>query len=203
MLEIGGRPVIDCLLDRMEAASCAKIRVVTRLEKEDVTRHVRSRGAEVVLARPTTVSESLLAGLEGVRGETPVLFGFPDTLWGPEDGFAQLLAALGPGVDIALGIFRAQEPARSDVVALEGERITGIEVKPDEPRSSLVWGCAATFAHVLRGVAGHAEPGRYFDSCARQGAVRGVRLEDPFVDVGTPESLRRARAARLSGEVAE
>jgi NDP-sugar pyrophosphorylase family protein len=202
MCEVGGRPVLDFLLDRMEAASCAEIRVVTRPDKPDVVAHARTRGATVVLARPASVSESLLAGLDGVPHENPVVFGFPDTLWGPDDGFAALLAALGPGVDVALGIFRAEAPSRSDVVTLDAERVSAIHVKPDEPPSTLVWGCAATVARVLAGVRGHAEPGHFFDRLARGGVVRGVRLEDPFVDIGTPDSLRRARA-RFSGEAAE
>ena len=203
MLEVGGRPVIDYLLERMEVGGCTEIRVITRAEKEDVVEHAASRGARVVLARPATVSESLLAGLRGLSEETPVVFGFPDTLWEPRDGFARLLAALSPGSDVVLGIFNAQAPARSDVVTFEDDRVTGIQVKPSQPRSSLVWGCAATSSGVLRGLADHAEPGHYFDLLARRGLVRGVRLRDPFVDIGTPESLRRARAGTVSDEAAE
>jgi NDP-sugar pyrophosphorylase family protein len=197
---IGGRPVIDYLLERMEAARCAEIRVVTRPEKLDVVDHARARGATVVLARPTSVSESLLAGAKGLDAETAVVLGFPDTLWQPLDGFVRLLAVLGPGVAVALGIFRAEDPERSDVVSLEGDRVTAIEVKPERPASDLVWGCAATQAGVLRGLEGGAEPGHHFGELARRGLVRGVRLSDPFVDIGTPEALRRARDRGISGE---
>jgi NDP-sugar pyrophosphorylase family protein len=72
-------------------------------------------------------------------------------------------------------------------------------VKPEHPASDLVWGCAATRAGVLRGLEGSAEPGNHFDELARQGLVRGVRLLDPFVDIGTPESLGRARQRSVSG----
>ena len=202
MLLVGGRPVIDCLLQRMDAASCTEIRIVTRPDKRDVAEHARTCGATVVFARPATVTESLLAGLDGLSAETPVIFGFPDTLWEPIDGFVALLAALAAGAEVALGIFRAESPRRSDVVTMEGEHVTSIHVKPQEPPSELVWGCAATHARVLGGAEGWAEPGAYFDTLARQGLVRGVRLADPFVDIGTPASSRRARAAestRTSG----
>jgi glucose-1-phosphate thymidylyltransferase len=191
VLRVRGRPVIDYLLERMKAADCADLRVVTRPEKRDVADHARARGATVVFGHPADVSESLLGGLEGVPAETPVIFGFPDTLWGPRDGFVQLLAVLRPGAEVALGIFAAEAPGRSDVVAIEADRVTSIQVKPDEPRSNLVWGCAATYARVLRGVVGHSEPGAYFDELARQGIVRGVRLADPFIDIGTRGALRR------------
>jgi NDP-sugar pyrophosphorylase family protein len=190
---------MDYLLERMEAAGCAEIRVVTRPEKRDVAEHARSRGAVVVFARPSTVSESLLAGLRELGPATPVVFGYPDTLWEPRDGLAQLLAALEPPGVVALGIFRAEAPSRSDVVTLDGDFVTAIEVKPEHPQSDLVWGCAATSAGVLRRLRGWPEPGLCFDELARRGLVRGIRLVDPFVDIGTPESLRRARAARASG----
>ena len=213
MLRVGDHPVIDCLLQRMDAASCREIRVVTRPDKRDVVEHARARGATVVFACPATVSASLLAGLDGLDAETPVLFGFPDTLWDPIDGFVPLLAALASGAEVALGVFRAESPRRSDVVTMDGEHVTSIHVKPQEPPSELVWGCAATHAGVLEGVEGWAEPGAYFDTLARQGLVRGIRLEDPFVDIGTPASFRRARATKpgpsssppraVSGEGAE
>lgn len=196
---IGGRPVMDYLLERMQAAGCAEIRVVTRPEKRDVAEHARARGATVVFARPASVSESLLAGVEGLEAEAAVVFGFPDTLWEPRDGFVQLLAKLEPGVAAALGIFRAEEPERSDVVLLEGDRVASIDVKPERPASDLVWGCAATRADVLRALRGRAEPSHLFDELARQGLVRGVRLADPFVDIGTPESLERAQDRAVSG----
>jgi glucose-1-phosphate thymidylyltransferase len=201
---IGGRPIIDYLLDRMEVAGCTEIRVVTRPEKQDVADHARAHGAVVLLARPTTVSESLLAGLHDLAPESRVVFGFPDTLWQPRDGFARLLAALRPGWDVVLGIFRADAPSRSDVVTLAGDRVTTIQIKPEQPSSDLVWGCAASRAGVLRALQGHAEPGRYFDQLARRGRVLGVRLSDPFVDIGTPESLERARAvAHAAGSDSE
>jgi NDP-sugar pyrophosphorylase family protein len=196
---IGGRPVIDYLLERMRAAGCTEIRVVTRPEKLDVVEHARVSGATVVLARPASVSASLLAGVEDLDAETAVVFGFPDTLWQPRDGFVRLLAALGPGVAVALGIFRAEDPERSDIVILEGGRVAAIEVKPERPGSDLVWGCAATRVSVLRGLEGCEEPGHFFGELARRGLVRGVRLSDPFVDIGTPEALRRARKRSLKG----
>jgi NDP-sugar pyrophosphorylase family protein len=199
MILVEGRPVIDRLLERMDAAGCSEIRVVTRPDKRDLAEHARVRRATVVFARPATVSASLLAGIDGLGAETPVIFGFPDTLWDPIDGFVELLAALDGGATVALGIFRAESPRRSDVVTMENEYVTSIHVKPEEPPSDLVWGCAATHAGVLAGVEGSAEPGAYFDTLARRGLVVGVRLADPFVDIGTPESFRRA-GGRFSGE---
>jgi glucose-1-phosphate thymidylyltransferase len=189
LLPVRGRPVIDYLLERMAAVPCDEIRVVTRPEKRDVAEHARARGASVVEARPASVGESLRAGAAGLDGERVVVFGFPDTLWEPVDGLARLVARLDDDVDAVLGIFRAAEPARSDVVELDGERVAAIRVKPQQPGSDLVWGCAALRVLTLRALG--AEPGLALDRLARLGRVAGVRLEDPFLDVGTPEALAR------------
>ena len=180
---------MDFLLERMEIVPCAEIRVVTRPEKRDVQSHARARGALVVEARPSSVGASLRAGASGLDGARVAVFGFPDTLWEPVDGLARLVGRLGDDVQAVLGIFRAAEAARSDVVEFDGERVLAIEVKPERPRSDLVWGCAALRVRTLRALGG--EPGLALDRLARTGRVAGLRLEDPFVDIGTPEALAR------------
>jgi NDP-sugar pyrophosphorylase family protein len=166
---------------------------VTRPEKRDVASHAQARGASIIAARPSTVSESLLAGIDRVGDDDIVVFGFPDTIWEPVDGFAHLVDALGDA-DAALGIFRAAEPARSDTVGIAGARVEWVEVKPERPRSDLVWGCAAVRASALRDVAAEPEPGVYFDGLASRGRVAAVRLVDPFIDIGTPEALAEVTA---------
>ncbi|MDX6517820.1 MAG: Nucleotidyl transferase [Gaiellaceae bacterium] len=81
MLPVGGRPVMDYLLERMEAIPCAEIRVVTRPEKQDVVEHSRARGAVLVTARPASVGESLSGGAGGLEGVVVAVFGFPDSIW--------------------------------------------------------------------------------------------------------------------------
>jgi glucose-1-phosphate thymidylyltransferase len=192
VLPIRGRPVIDYLLERMWAGGAEEIRVVTRPDKEDVARHAEREGALVVLAEPASVCESLLAGLDGVAEGDVVLLGFPDTIWEPVDGFRPLVRALGSSYDVALGLFTGLEPERSDVVTIdERGTVLGVEIKPAQPESSLIWGCAAARAHALLGLERHAEPGEYFDELARRGTVTGIHLSDTFGDIGTPEALER------------
>lgn len=190
VLPIGGRPVMDYLVERMRAASCDELRVVTRPEKSDVASHARELGAEVVEGHPPSVADSLLLGMHGLGAEDLVLFGFPDSIWEPVDGFAQLLAGLD---EVSLGLFRCRDLKRADVVVVEGERVTAIHVKPEEPPSELVWGCLAARAQALRGLQGHDEPGAYLDELARAGRVRGVDFGTEFVDVGTPQALEAAQ----------
>jgi glucose-1-phosphate thymidylyltransferase len=189
---VGGRPVLDYLVERMRAAPCAEVRVVTRPEKTDVADRAAALGASVVEGHPPSVADSLLLGMRGLAPDDVVLFGFPDSLWEPVDGFEQLLAALGEEREVVLGLFSTPELERSDVVVFaEPDRVTEIHVKPERPPSELVWGCLAARVAAFEGLPDHSEPGRFLDGLARAGRVHGVRFGTEFVDIGTPATLAR------------
>jgi dTDP-glucose pyrophosphorylase len=189
MYPIAGRPVMDHLIERLRRAGCADIRVVTRPEKTDVIAHAEGLGLTVVRAHPASVSRSLLAGLEGTDPGDVVLFGFPDTIWEPLDGFVRLLDAL-EEFEVALGLFLGREPERSDVVEFaESGLVTSVEVKPPVPKSDWIWGMAAARRRGLGALSLHPEPGAAFNSMCPRGEVVAVPLSGPFVDLGTPEAL--------------
>ncbi|HEX7254644.1 MAG TPA: NTP transferase domain-containing protein [Gaiellaceae bacterium] len=194
LLDVGGRPVIDYLLERLRAAAADEIRVVTRPDKLDVAEHARRAGATVILGTPDSPAESFALGLAGLDEDDIVLLGFPDTIWEPVDGFATLLEALGKD-DAALGLFRTPDLTRSDVVVVDGDRVTRIAVKPARPPSDLIWGCAAVRRRALAGLAEQREAGVLLDALAKLGRVRGVHLSDSWLDIGTPEALAAARAS--------
>lgn len=190
VVRVGGRPVLDYLVERMRAAPCEEVRVVTRPEKKDVAERAAALGALVVEGHPPSVADSLLLGMEGLDTDDVVLFGFPDSIWEPVDGFARLLRALGSEREVVLGLFSARDLERSDVVVFaEPDRVTEIHVKPERPPSELIWGCLAARASALAGLRGFDEPGRYLDGLAREGRVHGIRFGTEFVDIGTPEAL--------------
>ena len=192
---MGGRPVMDHVIERMRVAECADIRVVTRPEKRDVQARAAELGAAVVLGRPRSVSDSLLLGVEDLDAGDVVVLGFPDTLWEPRDGFVRIVDALGPEVDVVLGVFHSPEPERSDVVDLDPDgRVVAVSVKPAEPRSELVWGIAAARVAALGALRVVSEPGQLFDALARAGKVAAVQLEGEMVDIGTRAALEGALA---------
>ena len=198
VLRVRGRPVMDYLAERMRAGGCTRLRVVTRAEKEDVVSRSHELAAEVVLANPMTVSESFLAGLEGLAADDIVLIGFPDTIWGPVDGYRLLVRAVSDGCEIALGLFRARRSdlSRSDVVVVDRfDRVRRVHVKPSEPPSDVIWGCAAARVGSLTGLARAEWPGDHFDLLCRQGReVGGFVLSDEWLDIGTEHALAEARA---------
>ena len=188
---MGGRPVLEYVLDRMRLAA-GEIRVVTRPEKADVAEHARGLGAVVVEGRPASVAESLRLGCEGLARGDVVLLGFPDTIWEPESGFVQLVGTLDGSTDVSLGCFASEELERSDVVVEdESGRVRAVQVKPARPAADVIWGCAAARVAALNGLHRHDEPGHLFDELARTGRVCAVRFEGEFVDIGTPDAIER------------
>lgn len=184
---------MDYLVERMRAAPCTEVRVVTRPDKQDVVANAARHGATVIEASPSTLAESVLTAMRGLAGDDVALLGFPDSIWEPIDGFTRVIDLLEAGWSVGLGLFRAKDLRRYEPVVLEDSgRVLGIEFKPENPSSSWIWGCAAATVRALRGLEGEDEPGVYFDSLSRQGRVGGVRLSDTYVDIGTPAGLREA-----------
>jgi glucose-1-phosphate thymidylyltransferase len=199
LLQVGGRPVIDRLVDRMRAGGADEVRVVTRPDKHDLIGHALAEGATIALGEPANVSESVLLGAAGAAGDDVALVGFPDTLWEPLDGFVRLLAALEDRFAGVLGLFTTSEPERSDVVEVDANGVvTAIHVKPERPPSSLIWGCCAVRVCALEGIRQHAQPGTLFKTLAPEGKLAGMRLSDRWLDIGTPEALKLARAGFLT-----
>jgi glucose-1-phosphate thymidylyltransferase len=194
VLEVGGRPLMDHIVERMRLAPCTRIRVVTRPEKRDVVAHAQGLGAEVVLGRPPTLSDSILLGARDLAPEAAVLIGFPDSIWEPPDGFGRLLERLEAGWQVALGLFLWDEPWRSDVVAVDRSgAVTRVELRPRRGTSDWVWGCAAARAGILAGLRGTSEPGQFLADACSTTRVAGVRLSETYADLGTKEALAAAR----------
>lgn len=192
---VGGRPLMDYVVERMRAAPCDELRVVTRPDKRDVIEHAEKLNARVIEGNPGTLAQSIAVGLEGLQKDDVVLIGLPDTIWEGEQGFEALIDALDGETDVVLGLFTSSEPERSDVVAVDpsGE-LTAVDVKPEQPKSNLIWGCAAARVGALAGLEHREWPGEEFDQLAREGRARGVNLGRDYLDVGTKEALRRAEA---------
>ena len=134
---VHGRPVMDYLVERMRRGGCSELRVVTRPEKTDVIEHARRHAATVITGRPDTPAASLLTGIRSLADTDLVLFGFPDSIWEPVDGFRPLVESVEAGAEIALGLFRTSQVERPDVVELDAAGIvTEVEVGSDRPPPS-------------------------------------------------------------------
>ena len=189
---VGGRPVIEYLLDRMERAPVDGVRVVVRPEKDDVAAIARRRGAEIVVGRPPSATASFALAAEGLGAADTVLFGFPDTIWTPVDGFRPIRGLIESGEPAALGIFDTPYAARSDVAVLGSDgRVARIDVKPDVPATDLVWACGGAVGTRFRELTAGVELGIALSRSAAHQSIAAVRL-GRVIDVGTPEAFAAA-----------
>ena len=125
---------MDYLVERMRCGGCSELRIVTRPEKVDVIEHASRHDATVIIGRPETSAASLLIGVRSLADTDLVLFGFPDSIWEPIDGFRPLVDLVEAGAEIALGLFRTSQVERPDVVELDAAGIvTEVEVGSDRP----------------------------------------------------------------------
>jgi glucose-1-phosphate thymidylyltransferase len=198
MISVGGRPLIDYLVERLRRANCRELRVVTRPDKQDIVEHTPEIGARIVEGTPRSLAESIALGIEGLEPPQAVLVGLPDTIWEPVDGCSRLLERLQGDVEVVLGLFESDEPERSDVVLTdETGSVESVHVKAAAPPGNVVWGCFAARAGALAGIDRYEEPGHHFARlAAERGSVQSVRFPGELIDVGTPESLERALAGR-------
>jgi NDP-sugar pyrophosphorylase family protein len=197
VIEVGGRPVIDYVIDRMRLARCNELRVVTRPEKTDVIAHVRRRGVTVVLGYPRTSSESFALGFDGLAPDDIVLLGWPDILWVGEDTYVTLVGAIEDGHVVALGLFEtADDLSRWDTVTVEANgSVIGVHPKASDPPSTVVWAPAAARRRALDGLESAEWPGSHFDSLCKKGLrIHGIRFGGKCTDIGTKEDLERALA---------
>lgn len=184
---------MDYLVERMRAAACRQLRVVTRPDKVDVAEHARALGALVVEGEPASLAASLALGIQGLHGGDVVLVGLPDTMWEPIDGFVSLLEVVEEGAAAVLGVFESGEPERSDVVVLdEAGLVRSVHVKEARPPGRLVWGCLAAKVAALAGIDRHPEPGHHFAELAAVGRLSAVRFPGKMIDIGTPAALAAA-----------
>ena len=195
---------MDYLLERMQAPGNVRLRVVTRPDKLDVIAYAGRRGASVITAHPPSASASVRLGLAGLSPSAIVLLGFPDTIWEPRDGFRRLLEVVEAGHAVALGLFETRDLTRSDVVTVGSDgRITEVAVKPSQPASPWIWGCAAARVEALEGLRDDVEIGRYFDELSRGDTdIVGLALGGSWLDIGTPEALSRALALAVADATA-
>ena len=189
---VRGRPVMEYLAERMRLGGADRIRVATRPEKTDVIDLAAAWNMEIVTGYPNSVSESLRLAASGIDDEAVVLFGFPDTIWSPIDGFRSLCRKVENGADIALGVFQSPYPERSDVAILESSgRVVRIDVKPKQAHSDLVWACGVARWETLRDLTVLAEPGIAFSRRAEHTPIDAVRL-GRVIDVGTQQAFDEA-----------
>ena len=207
------KPVIEFLLDNMQASGVTRAFVIIRDGKWDIPAHLGD-GSRFCLAlgylmmgRPFGVPYSLDQAYEHVRDNVVVL-GFPDIVLRLPNAFAMCLADLGEsGADVVLGGFPADFPQGVDMMDMTPEgTVRALDIKPAESLLTHTWCLAAWTPRFTRFLHEHLAERTEPDEAGRELQVADVfnlaiaagltvRVkhvsEHPFVDIGTPGGMVR------------
>lgn len=213
--ETGGRqPKVAChdLIENMARAGAAKAYIILRQGKWDIPAFLgsgRSIGlnlAYVMTAGTAGTPYTLDKAFPFVDGAR-VLFGFPDIIFGPEDAFSRLVGRQNESkADIVLGLYRARQPHKMDMVALDPDGcIRDIVIKPYATDLEYTWIIAVwmpvftRFMHTFLARTPVIETGGmgelYVGDVIRAGIREGLSAEtvifedENYMDIGTPEDL--------------
>ena len=205
------KAVSEYLVERMILAGADRICFVISPEKTDIipyyARHPEARRiCYVVQDQPVGLCDAFFRALPLVRDDEDVLVGLPDTVWFPADGLARL-----PSGELSFLLFPVEQPERFDAVVTDGDLVTEIQVKVDQPRTNWVWGAfrmpAGTFVDLHR-LWSEPERGDVYvgtlvnEYLRRGGRALGVQAGQRYYDIGTLDGYRAA-VASLAGEGAQ
>jgi glucose-1-phosphate thymidylyltransferase len=226
-----GRPKVCCqyLLERMQFAGAQKAFVVIRDGKWDIPSCLGDGSslnislAYLMMNAPFGVPFTLDQAYPFAK-DALILFGFPDILFQPDNGFELLRQHQKESrADIVLGLFEAGEPENVDMVHLHGNRhIVDIEIKNPASKARYCW-IIALWTPVFTQYLHHFVTEKLKDLQQPEalknpvpeiyiGAVIADAIQDGvtaapyifkhgrFLDIGTPENLLRAPDFALSLE---
>jgi N-acetyl-alpha-D-muramate 1-phosphate uridylyltransferase len=208
LVQVGGRALLDYVLDRLAAQEVERAVVNVHYLADQIERHLAFRERPQIFI--SDERSELLGTGGGVIKALPTLGYEPffhvnsDTIW--VDAERPNLARLAEAFD----------PARMDALLLLASTSTSIgyvgsgdfSIGPDgrlarrgeRPTVPFVYAGAAilTSAFFADAPAGSSSMSPLFDRAAQRGRLFGLPLEGVWMHVGTPDAVRAAEAALLS-----
>ncbi len=219
LLPVGETTVIDQILTELEADDRIEQIYLSTNENfaDEFETHIDAEGYEKVsLSVEDTTEESEKFGVigamaqlvdrEGVDDDLLVIAG--DNLMGfAVSDFLDYFETRAQPTLAAYDVGSREKATSYGVLALDGEEIVEFQEKPDEPKSSLVSiACYAfpadsiRFSEYLAGDNNPDEPGWFIEWLIEQESVFAYSFDEPWFDIGTPESYLEAVRWALDGD---
>ncbi len=211
LLPVGGRPIIDWILDRVgEVGDVGEVHVVTNAAKARLFANWAEVAGVILHDDGTTTNETRLGAigdlafvLERIGTGDDLLVVAGDNLFDFSLAeYARFWRGKGVASAVAVRTVASRELAkRYAVVELdEDDRIVGFVEKPDEPRSTLIATAAYLYhrehlplvdRYLEEGNAPD-QPGRLIAWLHEREPVYGFRFEEAWFDIGDREQLLEA-----------
>ncbi len=222
------KPVCLNLLEKMRMADVTEAYVVLRKGKWDIPAYLgdgKSLNMNIgylIMDLPYGVPFTLDQAFPFIQ-DTTVVFGFPDTIFQPDDAFLRLLVKQAEcNADVVLGLFPAENPHKMDMVALnESGNVSCIQIKPTQTSLKYTWIIAvwnyAFTCYLHKFVNRHRQALSlekndrsqryaneiYISDVVQSALNSGYKIENvvfndgDYIDIGTPEDMVRATKVHL------
>ncbi len=212
LLPVGGRPMVDWIVDRIvEAGIADEIHLVTNaVYASDFERWAPGRGV-TVWNDGTTSNEDRLGAIGDVRFaiEHGRLAGDDLLVIAADNLFEFSLRDYvtfwqGKGAGSAIAVHRLPDRSLASLYGVvelaDDDRVTGLEEKPEHPRSDLVSTATYLFRRDHLPILGRYlddgnppdPPGRFLVWLYPREPIFGYRFSEPWFDIGNPEQLLEA-----------
>lgn len=150
LLPVGGREVIQWVLDEAKEAGARRIVVVSSTEKPELNAYLTGRAEVVFQHAPAGHADAVTT--PNVDGAALVLN--PDTIFFPDSPSRSLVEAVAHGADMAIAIQEVDEARKSQYGIVElhsgAGRIAGIVEKPQPGETASRWAIAGRYAFSRR-----------------------------------------------------
>jgi dTDP-glucose pyrophosphorylase len=200
LARVGGKPVIEYILDRLRTARMDKIFITVAPDKKDLISYLETNSPhrqyiDIVVGERKGLIAGIVGPANNLHEEDELYFGFPDTVWYPETGFQSLITNV---QDIVLGLLPSQTPQLFGSVIINNNTITAIQEKPQKPQSSWIYGFGRIKVKAIPKLIELAAEYTIFtellDAFNKQNPI-GYALfpEGVYMDTGTPAGLKMAQ----------
>jgi glucose-1-phosphate thymidylyltransferase len=219
LLPIGEETVIDRIFEALESDGRIEEVYVSTNERfaGEFERHIADSDFEKPrLSVEETTEESEKFGVVGALGQLvdregvddDLLVVAGDNLMGFDlSEFVDYFESKGTTTLAAYDVGDREKAKSYGLVELDGERVVDFQEKPEEPNSTLVSiACYAfpagslRFEEYLAGDNNPDEPGWFLQWLQSREPVHAFVFEEPWFDIGTPESYLEAIAWELNGD---
>lgn len=210
--EIRPKVASHYLMEKMAKAGATKAYVIIRPEKWDIPFYLQSGSciglhlAYLIIDKSPGTPFTIDCAFPFVENAL-ILFGFPDIIFGPDDAFLRLLDRQQDSeADIVLGLYRAHQPQKMDMVKLDDAcHVSDIIIKPRFTDLEYTWIIAlwtrtfTRFIHTYLSELSVKEAGSakelYVGDVIWAALQEGITVEtvifndETYVDIGTPDDL--------------
>jgi N-acetyl-alpha-D-muramate 1-phosphate uridylyltransferase len=209
LVKVGGKAMLDFVLDRLAAAGVERAVVNVHYLADQIEQHLAGRKAPQIVisderAKLLNTGGGVVKAL-GELGREPFFHVNSDTIWidGVKSNLTRLAEAFDPTSTDALLLLAAASSSigysgRGDFTM---EPDGKLRRRQEQQIAPYVYAGAAIFAPALFVGApeGAFSLTRLFDKAAETGRLHGLRLDGVWMHVGTPDAIALAEAAIKAG----